>query len=99
MLLSQSRESCPSLLLLCTRNGTRLLPRRICAHTAQTLLSFGEHSVVEVSPDFQVAAQALGLACLNLQGQFEQERGRLLFGVLCAHLPHAFFDVERLFQS
>jgi hypothetical protein len=52
-----------------------------------------------VSPDFQVRTQALGLACLNLQGQFEQERGRLLFEVLCAHLPHAFFDVERLFQS
>ena len=35
-----------------------------------------------MSPDFQVRTQALGLACLNLQGQFEQERGRMLFGGL-----------------
>jgi len=42
-----------------------------------------------------VRTQAFGLACLNLQGQFEQKRGRFLLGVLalpgllCAHLPHA----------
>ena len=49
--------------------------------------------------DAQVRTQALGLACLNLQGQFEQERGRLLFGVLGVHLPHACLAIERLFQG
>ena len=95
ILLSQGRESRPSFLFLCTRNGARCLPRRVCAHLAQPPLPFGEHRIVELPPYFQVRTHSFGLACLHLQGQFKQKRWRFRFGVLalpgllCAHLPHA----------
>ena len=80
---------------LARRNVARCLPGKVGFHPAQTLLPFGEHGIVELPPYFQVRPDAFGLACLNLQGQFEQKRGRFLFGLLalpgllCAHLPHA----------
>jgi len=41
------------------------------------VLSFGKHGIVKGAPRFQMAADAFGLASVNLQGQFKQERGRL----------------------
>ena len=80
ILLPQGRESRPSFLFLCTRNGARCLPRWVSAHLAQPPLPFGEDRIVEEPPHFQMRPQSGSLPCLHLQGQFEQKRRRLLCG-------------------
>src|SRR5215469_14488451 len=93
VLLSQGREGGIALLLLASGDGASRLPRRIGAHLSQAAVSFREHRVIELPPDFQVGTQTFRLPCVDDQGQFEEQRGRFLFEmlallvVLCAHLP------------
>ena len=77
VLLPQRRKGYLPLLLVSPGDGAGHLPCRIGSHLAQTALSFGKHGIVEGAPRFQMAADAFGLASVNLQGQFKQERGRL----------------------
>src|SRR6266567_4265602 len=96
VLLTQRRKGGLPFLLVCAGDGTSRLPGRISSHVAQTALSFGQHGIVEGAPRFQMAADAFGLASVNLEGQFEQKRWRFLCGwlalsrVLCAHEPRPF---------
>src|SRR5260370_37300148 len=96
ILCAQRRESCLPSLWVRPWQSSRYLPGRVGLHPAQTRLPCGEHGIVELTRCFQVCAQAFGLACLHLEGQFEQKRGRVLFGLLalfgslCAHQPHTF---------
>ena len=105
VLLAQGREGGPPLQRSRAWKRLRRSPGRVGFHPAQAPLSFREHRIVELPTCFQVGAQAPGLACLDLEGQFEQKCGRVLFGVLallgllCAHQPHASLVVEHLFQS
>ena len=103
--LPQGCKGSSPLLRLCAGDGAGRLPGRVVSHAAQALLSCGEHSVVELPPNLQVAAHACGLPGLHHQGQFEQKRRRLLSGgrallrlLLAAHGPHLCLKVERLFQ-
>jgi hypothetical protein len=80
--LAQGQEGSSALLRVGPGNGAGPLPGWIGSHLTQAALPRGEHRVVELPPGFQVAAQACGLPCLGRQGQFEQQRRRLLFGVL-----------------
>jgi hypothetical protein len=79
VVLPQRRKGCLSLLFVYPRNGAGPLPGRVGSHLAQTALPFGKDGIVEGAPRFQMAADAFGLVCLNMQRQFEQKCGRFLF--------------------
>ena len=54
-------------------DGAGHLPGRIGSHLAQTALPFGKLAIVQGAPCFQMAADAFGLASVNMEGQFQQK--------------------------
>jgi hypothetical protein len=81
VLLPQRAKSGSSLLLVGRRERSRRLPGRIVPHASQSSLSFQEHGVVELPAGLQVPPDALGLARIYLQRQFQQKRRRFTTGL------------------
>src|SRR2546421_11352320 len=73
ILFTQATERRSALWLVSAGDGTGYLPGGIGSHLAHTVLSLGQHGIVESSSRFQVGAQSFWLPCAGLQRQVPQK--------------------------
>lgn len=104
---AQRGEGDMPFLLLAAWDGPGLLPARVRSHALHAAFRLAKQGIVELARCFQMGPQVFGLPLVHHQRQFQQKRGRLLFGFLWFlgffgppyfHQPPACFAVfERLF--
>jgi hypothetical protein len=77
ILLSQLGEESRSFLLVVFGDAACLLPSGISPHLFEPRDRLPKQRIVETASRFKMGSQVLGLLRIDLQGQFQQERGRL----------------------